>query len=97
MDLPFLSTPLTTAEIAQKLDEHGLVSGLVGVFVGDIIDRELETFYDLMSESLIGSILGMQIDVEPVHVNSDGRIILRVTVDPSMHLDDVAADAGDAP
>lgn len=88
MNLPHLLSPLNAAEITERLDEHGHVSGIVAIDLTDLIDGDLESVLDLLSERLVGSTLGMEIDYSPVHVQDDGVLLMRVTLDPSMVLDD---------
>lgn len=88
MDVPVLTAPLAPAEIAARLDSDGMVSGLVAVDVSDLIDGDLEYVLDLLSERLVGSSLGMEIDYQPVHVQDSGALVMRVTLDPSMILDE---------
>jgi len=88
MDVPVLSAPLTSAEIARGLDPVGYVWGLVNIDLEEAIEGNGESWLDLCSERLIGSSLGMDISYTVVNVQSDGTLAVQVRLDPSMALDD---------
>lgn len=84
MTLKILDKPLSKRQIkAQaKLDPHGYVSGVVRVRLSDVIDRDLESFLDLLGDKLVGSALLMDIRYEIVGGKGD-EVFLRVTGDPT--------------
>jgi len=86
-----LTRPLTPAEIVARLDDDNYVTGLVTMDISDAIDGDLEFWLDLCSEQLIGTSLGMDINYRPVGVQPDGTLVVKVTLDPSMALDDEEA------
>lgn len=84
----YLTDPLTIDQIKASLDEDGYVTGDVLVDISDAIDGDLESWLDLCSERLTGSICGMDINYDTIGAIDDGTLIVRVTLDPSMILDD---------
>jgi hypothetical protein len=81
-----LYEPLNAEKILAQRDENGFISGLVLVDISDIIDGDLESLLDTVSEKLVGSPLGMEIEYKPVGA-LNGDIVMRVTLDPTMVLD----------
>jgi hypothetical protein len=81
-----LQEPLTPEQILERQDDQGFVSGLILIDTGDMIDGDLESVLDLLSERLVGSPLGMEIEYEATGV-LDGSIVMRVTLDPAMVLE----------
>lgn len=84
---PILTKPLTRDQLLQQVDDSGIIETHIAVDLAEIIDNDLEAFLDLLSERTIGSVLGCDIASEPVAVDEDGKIILRVRLDASMRLD----------
>lgn len=75
------------AHLREHADENGYVSGEITIELQDIIDGDLENLLDELSERLIGSICGSDIQYECKSITPDGTIRLEVTVDASMELD----------
>lgn len=82
-----LVRPLTIDQIRDGLDADGYVSGTVCVDLTDLLSADFEYVLDLFSEKLIGSTLGMNIDYEVIGTDK-GSLLMRVTLDPSMALED---------
>jgi hypothetical protein len=80
-------SPLTTQQIVERLDDQGFITGLVVIDLSSVIDGDLESFLDDLSERLVGSSLGMEIDYTPHSILTDGSIVMSVTLNPSMVLD----------
>ena len=83
-----INEPLTTAQISERLDSDGYVTGNVPVDASDLIDNDLEGVLDLLSEKLVGTTSGMNINYQPVAVLPDGTISMSVTLDPTLILAD---------
>ncbi len=83
-----LLRPFTQSEIRANLDKEGFISGNVVLDLADVIDRDLEGFLDLISEKLVDSSLLMDVGYEFVGKSGDGRLVIKVTGDPSDVLDD---------
>jgi hypothetical protein len=77
-----MSTYNTHEEIrAAQNDDDGYITGRIEIELADVIERNLEEFYDMLSYRLVASDLLMDIDYEVIEVN-DGAIVLDVTGDP---------------
>lgn len=85
----YLTQPLTIDQMQADFDADGYVTGNVLLDLNDAIDGDLDYWLDLCSERLTGSICGTDIDYEVVGAD-DGMLVVRVTLDPSMILDDAA-------
>lgn len=59
-----LTEPLTIDQIREQAGDDNIVTGLVPFDMSELIDNDLEAILDLMSERLVGSSLGMQIDAD---------------------------------
>jgi len=81
-----LHTPLTREQIVARQKENGFVTGRVLLDPEALIDGDLESFLDQLSERLVDSSLGMEINYEAVAV-SEGSIVFQVTLDPTMVLE----------
>jgi hypothetical protein len=81
-----LRSPLTPKQIVEQRTNGGYVTGLVLLDTADMIDGDLESVLDTLSERLVGSSLGMDIAYEAVAVQ-EGTLVMRVTLDPSMVLE----------
>lgn len=81
-----LEKPLTAAQIKERLDSDGFVTGRVLFDLDDAVHLDLDSFYDRLSERLVGSSLGMDIGSKVVG-SHEGSIVLEVSLDPSMVLE----------
>lgn len=86
-ETPLLREPLDASTIRARLDEYGYVTGCVAVETDEMIEGDLESFLDLISERLVGSSLGMDLSYRAVGVD-DGDVVFEVTLDPSAVLDE---------
>ena len=82
----FLHIPLTHEQIIERREEDGFITGRVLLDLEALIGADLESFLDQLSESLVGSSLGMDISYEAVAI-SEGSIVFQVTLDPTMVLE----------
>jgi hypothetical protein len=78
-----LHTPLTPEQIIARRDGDGFVSGLVLMETEEMINGDLESVLDTLSERLVNSSLGMEIDYQPAAVLDDGSIVMRVALNPA--------------
>jgi hypothetical protein len=76
-----MSTYNTHDEIRAAQDDDGYITGRVEIELADVIERDLEEFYDMLAYRLVASDLLMDIDYEVIEVNN-GAIVLDVTGDP---------------
>ena len=83
------------AHLRQQADENGYVSGEVVIELGDIIDGDLESLLDELSERLIGTVCGCDIQYECKSITPDGTITITVTLDASGELDEDDDDDDD--
>ena len=82
----------TIDEIGLNLDPNGYLSGEVAVELNEIIDTDLEGFLDLISEKLVGSSLLTDISYEVSGVGGSYEVVIKVTGDPSLILNDQDSD-----
>ena len=82
--------PLTMEEMRRQAKENnGLVTGAVFVSLDAIIDGNLETFLDILSEKLTGSTLLSGTDYEFMpHSSSADSLCFKVTGDVSLVLEE---------
>ena len=75
-------------EIIASRDENNYVAGYVRLHISDVVGTDLESFLNLLSESLVGNELLMDIQYDVVATTNDDEIIFKVTGDVSSILDD---------
>ncbi len=85
-DEDILYEPMTPDQIKSELDPDGFVTGRILIDMDHVAGLDLDSFYDLISERLVGSDLGMDISYKVVGV-SDGSVVVQVSLDPSAVLD----------
>jgi len=85
-----LKAPLTMEQIVDMTKEDSYLRAIpVTVSFYELIDGDLESFLDTLSEAVTGSESGlMDITYRPVGVTDDGRIVVAVTGDVSDFLKD---------
>lgn len=91
MELP-LEKPYTEKEIRENMDADGIISGIVGVRVSELINTDLESFLDLVSERLTGSPCLTGTDYKALYMvpdeNGDPVVAFRVTGGTELILED---------
>lgn len=89
-----MTGPLSIAEMkAQMRDADGLIRGRVRVSFSECICLGLESFLDLLSEALTGSLLLMDIRYRIVATDADGdTLVIEVWGNPS----EIIADEEDS-
>ncbi len=85
IDMTSVKTP---EEIIASRDEDNYVTGYVQLHISDVIDNDNEGFLNLLSESLVGNELLMDIQYDVVATTNNDEIIFKVTGDVSSILDD---------
>ena len=81
--------PMTTEEIKAVADENCFISGVIKVDIFEYVGNgDYEDFLDAISEALTGSSLLMEVSHEIVGITDDGYLLLLVTGDATMILDD---------
>lgn len=83
MAFDVLREPLTREQIQPRLDENNQVTVVVPVSLGSIIDADIESFNDLLSQKITGSDLLMNIAFRLVGIEGDEVMLLEVTGDVS--------------
>jgi len=85
-----LKAPLTMEQIVDMTKEDSYLRAIpVTVDFYELIDGDLESFLDKLSEAVTGSEGGLtEISYRPVGVTDDGRIVVAVTGDVSDFLKD---------
>lgn len=83
-----VNKPASIDQIIKFKDDDNYITGLVRVYLAEIIDNDLEGFLDLISEKLTGSTLLMDIEYRVVgHESANDLILLEVSGDVSSILD----------
>ncbi len=76
--------PMKSAEeIIASRDENNYVEGYITVHISDLIDNNLDSFLDIISEKLVGSVLLMDVTYDVVGFEEDNMIVLKVRGDVS--------------
>ena len=61
-----LTAPLTLAQIRERADEDGYITVVVGVDLEVIVQADLDSYYDLLSVLVTGSLVLQDITDRPV-------------------------------
>jgi hypothetical protein len=69
--------PSGESESSQERD--GRVDEIIRIRVSEAVNRDLESFLDLLSHRVVGHGLLMEISYDPVGVGPDGELYVRVT------------------
>ncbi len=96
--MEYLAQPLTKAEIHLQTFKNGIpdgldvplgyVGGIVAVSLSELIDNNIESFLDLISERLTGEDTLMEISYRVMGTNGD-NILIGVVGDPAFILDEL--------
>jgi len=71
--------PKPSGESASPQEKDGRVDEIIRISMSEAVNRDLEGFLDLLSRRVVGHGLLMEISYEPVGVNQNGELYLRVT------------------
>lgn len=76
-----LAVPLSRDEIKKQIEENEdrIVTGIVSVNLGSVIDDDVESFLDRLSRMLIGSETLMNIEYDVVDVLQNDYLLIRVS------------------
>jgi hypothetical protein len=85
-DDDILYEPMTLDQIKSGLSSDGFITGKILVDMDSVVGLDPESFYDLISERLVGSDLGMDITYQVVGANN-GSVVVQASLDPSAVLD----------
>lgn len=88
-----LEKPLSTQELIDRKDENGFISENLVVPFFDLIDCDLETLNDEVSERITGSDCGLlDIEYRAIGITPDNEIIVEVTGNVQNWLDEEMED-----
>lgn len=62
----YLCAPLSEITIRKHMDKDNYISGAIKIHISDMIDNDLESFLDFISNELVGSELLMNIDYKMI-------------------------------
>jgi hypothetical protein len=86
----FLESPMNKKAIEENMSESGYITGNVLVPLDDLIYCEdLDSFFDNLSEKLIGTVLLTDISYKVVDIFDDETIIMEVSGNVSDFIDDL--------
>lgn len=80
--MKLLKKPLSTDEIRKHMDQDGYVSGIVEIELNDILDKNLDEFFDLLAIRLTDNELLMNISYDIVG-HLENTLYIKVTGDAS--------------
>lgn len=75
-------------EVIASRDENNYVEGYIEVHVSTLVDNDLESFLDIISEELVGSDLLMDVNYSVVGLEDNDMLILKVSGDVSSIIDE---------
>lgn len=87
-----LTEPMTIEEIKKNRSEDNYVEGIVPISLDQVIHNDFETFLDIISNKLVGSILLMDVNYSVVGHQDEYTILLNVSGDASQIIDDEGED-----
>lgn len=83
----YLTKPMTIEEMKRNMNEDCFIKGNIAINLSDAIDNDFEGFLDVLSESLTGSPLLMDISYKVVGFEDGDILIIEVIGDVSNILD----------
>ncbi len=81
LDMPIQQAPYTTEQMKALKNKDNYITGNLVVHVSELINNDLESFLDRLSEALTGSPLLMNIDYSIIGVLSPDDLIIKVSGD----------------
>lgn len=81
--MQILEKPMEIDDIKKQMDKDGRVSGIVAIGLYNIIERDEETFLDMIGETLTGSELLMDITYKVVGHDDKNNLYIEVSGDAS--------------
>lgn len=91
-ELNVLKQPLKVEEMKRMMEQKGYIEAIVPVELNELLNGDLESFLDLISELATGSVCLMNIDYEMIQVINPYTVAIKVTGDASSVLDWEAED-----